>query len=132
VEFFLEGFLFWMALSSSFSYFFHGVPNANSFALIYALLCSLLMGVVLVNIDKRIYNSFMEECLEGKVKKQNLEKCLLMLINTLIHNTKAEHKGVQFHVYSSIWRRLEEKGKVARPKKMKSGHQQDENMKEIY
>ena len=45
------------------------------------LLISTMGAYVIVNIEKMMHNSFLKECLEGNVKKQNLDRFILALIS---------------------------------------------------
>jgi len=70
-----------MAACNLASYFLIGKQNTESMALISMLLISTMGAYVIVNIEKMMHNSFLKECLEGNVKKQNLDRFILALIS---------------------------------------------------
>ncbi len=59
----MESALLWMGVSSLLSYTINGTPNSESLSFLYSLVCSFLVGYVMVCIEKKLYKDFLEECL---------------------------------------------------------------------
>jgi hypothetical protein len=85
VGFFFEAFLFVFALCGLLSYYVDEAPSSEPWSLVYALIASLFGGYALIGIERAIHRRFMNECLTGKIKKQNMDRFVLNLINLLIH-----------------------------------------------
>lgn len=68
---------------------------------IFALFSAILIGILLVNIEQTAENKLIQECLENKVKKQNMERFVFILVNRFLHYPAQEAK-LTFRVYSKI------------------------------
>jgi predicted tellurium resistance membrane protein TerC len=101
VEYFMESVVFWMAVNNILSYYVEGATTAQPMSLVYAFFSAVLIAVLLMNIEKTAENQFVQECLEKKVKKQNMERFVFILINRFLHETTKEAR-LTFKVYSKI------------------------------
>lgn len=71
-EYFMESVLLWMAVNNILSYYIEGPTTTQSMSLLYAFFSAALVGLLLMNIEKMAEGQFVQECLERKVKKQNM------------------------------------------------------------
>jgi hypothetical protein len=97
-EFFFESFLFVFALCGLLSYYVDGAPNSEPWTLVYVLIASLFGGYALDSFERTLHRRFMKECLAGKIRKQNMDRFVLDLINLLIH-MPLEKRNVWFRLY---------------------------------
>jgi len=74
---------------------------------IYSIFTSLFVALLLISIEKAGENKFVKECLETKVKKQNMERFIFILIDRFLH--PRVNKGIlTYKVYSKILNRNQE------------------------
>ena len=59
IEFFLEAFLFWIALSSLLSKYLDGVPNSQPQALLYIIFGSVLAAYATIALEQYLHEQFM-------------------------------------------------------------------------
>ena len=60
-----------------------------------------MMGLLIMSVEKWFEDNFVKECLEVKVKKQNMEKFVFNLIYAFLSKNDVESK-LLFRVYSKI------------------------------
>jgi hypothetical protein len=101
VEYFMESIVFWMAVNNILSYYIEGASTAQPMSLVYSLFSAILIAMLLMNIEKSAENKFIQECLEKKIKKQNMERFVFIAINRFLHETSKQAK-LTFKVYSKI------------------------------
>jgi hypothetical protein len=101
VEYFFEIVLFWMAVSNLTYYYASGATVFEEFSFLYTLFAAMLVAVLLMSIEYRCEEGFVKECLGSRIKKQNMEKFIYILINRVLYCNAAESRLV-FNVYCKL------------------------------
>jgi hypothetical protein len=104
VEFYMESVLAWFALNNVISYYIQGPNDPIPTSFIYAGLSAVLGALLLVNMERNFENRFIEECLDERVKKQNMERFIYILIHKFLHPPDADAQ-LNFRVYSKLIRK---------------------------
>lgn len=81
IEYFMEVFLFWVALNHAMLRYITENSTESDMLFIYILIAASSFAVMLVAVEKKFQQRFFDECLLHRVKKQNMEKFIFLLID---------------------------------------------------
>jgi hypothetical protein len=74
-----------MAFCSFLTYYLKDLFPIEATVFAFSLVGANFIAVTLVNIERRLCNRFMKECLQGSVKKQTMDRFVLCMVSRLIH-----------------------------------------------
>ena len=88
VEYFMEAFIFWLAVSNVLYYYLGDRPTHEPTSFLYALVTAAMFGLFLNRTEQYAQNKFLIECLQTRVKKTHMEKLILVLVDRIAYSAK--------------------------------------------